>query len=95
MRVQDLPGGETHVGAALSTRSAVVVAPIWHKSSIAADTGHCVECQRFNMSSKVPHAAGTEAVEENLVEVHQVLQLWRSSRVNQAPETVRVRLTGT
>lgn len=69
MRVQDLPGGEANVGAAFSTRSAVVVAPIWHKLFIAADTGPFVECQRFNMSSKVPHAAWTQAVEENLVEV--------------------------
>lgn len=65
MRVQDLAGGETHVGAALSTRNATVVAPIWHKLSIAVDTGHFVECRRFNMGSKVRPAAGTPAVEEN------------------------------
>lgn len=64
------------------SENAIVAAPIWHKLSIAVDTSHFVECQRFNMSSIVPHPAGTRAAEENLGAVWRHGDMvWRPDRM--------------
>lgn len=62
----NLGGGVVHVGAVFPKRNTVVFAPTHYKQSIPVNTGNFVMRQHSNMSTKDPHTALTQAVEEKL-----------------------------